>query len=181
LIKNVKNLVKKRGWNKDYSRNLIINSINIVGPIQYNDHTGSHFEYIWHAKIENRRPDVAAVNTVCILDTIEDSNGKKVRCYDRSYLKWANQKGYQRTILQKDFWKVDIFAIHANQPGIYLHSAMDMIPRKPIITKAGVYRLYYKVFSDDFPLLEFTVEVDYQPSPPAQTKWLNSTKTKLII
>lgn len=180
LLEKVERFVMERKWIKNYSRNLVLEKIHKVGPMRYNDQTGSHFEYIWHANIVNRRPDIAAVNSVCILDSIELSDGTTIACYDRSNLKWANQMGYQRTILPEDFGIIDIFAIHADEPGIFLHSARDLVPRESIVKDGGRYRLHYKVFSEGFPLLTFCVEIDYQPSSPTQIKWENSTEAKLV-
>jgi len=181
LLKKVEEAVKARKWTRSYSRNLIIAKIlNPESPLQYADHTGTHLEYIWHAQVENRRPDVAAVNTVCVLDCIEFPNGKKINCDDRSYLKWAGQIGYQRTILPEDYGSIDIFAIRADELGIYLHSARDVIPRMPVIRDNGKSKLCYKVFSEGFPLLSFVVHVSYQYSSPTQRRWENFTEAKLI-
>ena len=183
LLKKIEELVRERKWTRSYSRNLIVADVFYQGsPLQYADHTGDHLEQIWHAKIENRRPDVAAVNTVCILDCIMFLDGKKKDCDDRSYLKWAGQMGYQRTILPKDYGVIDIFAVRADEPGIYLHSARDITPRRPIIEgNNGTYRLSYKVFSEGFPLLSFVVDVNYQYYSPTGRGWgwENFTKAEL--
>jgi hypothetical protein len=195
LLIKIKGEIDKRGWTKSYSRNLVVTAITREGPIQYGDHIGCQWEYIWHAWVENRRPDVAAVNAVCVLDSLEFPNGEKRACYDRSYLKWAlqmaGQIGYQKTILPEDSGKIDIFALHADEPGIYLHSAIDFYriergvkKRIPIIEANGKYTLYYKVFSEGFPLLRFAVQVNYQYSSPtgiqqAKIFWENSTEAKL--
>ena len=84
-------LVKERQWSKDYSRSLVLTEIQTPSePLTYANHTSQYLEYIWRAQIENHRPDAAAVNTVCILYSIEHA-GKQVACSDRSYLKWAGQ------------------------------------------------------------------------------------------
>ena len=180
LLKKVEKAVTKRNWTKDYSRNLVVTNITREGPFIYRDHTGAHDEYIWHAQVENRRIDAAAVNAVCVLDYIKFPDGEKRNCDDRSYLKWAfYQKGYQRTILPKDHGLLDIFAIHADELGIYLHSARDT-PREPILRDNGEYELYYKVFSEGFPLLSFGVQVNYHYSSPTRGTWQNFTEAKLI-
>ncbi len=174
LLKKIEEAVKKRNWTRSYSRNLIVQEIfpNPKNPWQYKDDTELSSDYIWHANIKNRRPDVAAVNTVCILDYIEFPNGKQKPCDDRSYLKWAgHQREYQRTILPEDYGILDIFAVRADQTGIYLHSNRDVTPRTPIIAaSSGNYRLCYKVFSVGFPLLSFVVHVNYQHSSPNRTR-----------
>ncbi len=173
LLRKIEELVDEHKWTRNYSRNLIVQKIfpNPKNPWQYADQTGSSFDYIWHVNIENRRPDVAAFNTVCTLDYIEFPDGKKVKCDDRSYLKWAGHQGeYQRTILPEDYGVIDIFAVRADQTGIYLHSARDVTPRRPIIGEDGKHKFCYKVFSEGFPLLSFVVEVNYQHSSPNLTR-----------
>lgn len=180
LLEKIEKAVEERHWTNDYSRNLVVTNVKQVGPVLYSDHTGSHVEFIWHAKIENHRSDAAAVNAVCVLDSIKFPNGEKRNSDDRSYLKWAYQKGYQRTILPEDHGLIDIFATRSNTNGIYLHSARDITKRQSILWDSGVYELYYKVFSEGFPLLSFGVRVNYQCSSPNGVTLENFTKAKLI-
>ncbi len=93
LMEKIKDLVRARGWSPDYSRNLVFADLQPDGPLVYRDHTGPNSMKVWNAKIENRRPDVAAVRTVCILDEIE-SGGKRLPSPDRAYLKWCGQATY---------------------------------------------------------------------------------------
>lgn len=165
-------LEKKLGelkWDLNYSRNLVCAPIeDPTGPFYYTDHQGTHFEYIWKAKIENRRTDQAAVNTVCILTEIKKlkaqqidhgterpRTGEDVPLGDKTYLKWAGTIGYTHTILPLETAEVDMFSVRIGDKGIYLHSESDESPKKPILEKAGEYELTYKVFSDSFPLTEF--------------------------
>jgi hypothetical protein len=185
LLSKVEKAVGDRGWTKSYSRNLILAGIEVAPKTSevyyYTDHIGTtHREYIWRAKIENRRPDSAAVNTVCVLESIEFSDGTKTESNDRNPLKWVGQIGaYQTIILPKDSAEVDIFAIHADEEGIYLHSALDLKPRTPILRKDGSYKLHYKVFSESFPLLSFCVEVNYRNSPRVGSDWKNLSEAKI--
>jgi hypothetical protein len=180
LLQKIEELVRERGWNKDFSRNLVLEEVEPQPPMLYGDHSGQHMERIWHARIRNRRPDVAAVNSVCILDYIEYPDGSEVPCPDRSYLKWARQSGYQRTILPEDQGKVDIFALHADGLGIFLHSASDEFPRFPIVSNDGKYKLHYKLYSESFPLLHFCIEVDYHHTSPTAVHWENQTSAGII-
>lgn len=181
LLQRVEDAIKKRGWVKTYSRNLVVSGINCQGPFIYRDHTGQHLQYIWHAKIENRRSDTASINTVCILDSIEYPNGRKIVSEDRGYLKWATlYQGYQQIILSNDSAEVDIFAIYADKPGVFLHSSRDIFERTPIITDNGNYKLHYKIFSVGLPQFSFSVNVNYKHSKPQKNKWKNITKAKLL-
>ena len=180
LLRKIEELVKERGWNSSFSRNLVLEQIEPQPAMLYGDQTGQHLERIWHAQVRNRRPDIAAVNSVCILEFIENSDGIKIACPDRSYLKWARQSGYQRTILPEDQGRVDIFAIHAEEHGIFLHSALDEYPRLPILENDGKYSLYYKLYSEGFPLLRFCVEVDYHHTTPTMANRENRTMTRIV-
>jgi hypothetical protein len=180
LLEKVDKLVTERKWNKDFSRNLVLEKVEPLPALPYVDQTGQHWEFIWHASIRNRRPDVAAVNSVCILDCLELPDGVSIPSPDRSYLKWARQSGYQRTILPEDEGKVDIFAVHADERGMFLHSASDEHPRRPILEQDGKYKLNYKLFSEGFPLMRFCVEVDYNHSSPTVVNWENRTRARII-
>jgi hypothetical protein len=181
LLDKIRESVRAKKWSKDFSRNLVLSEIGFSAPVLYSDHTGSFTEHIWQVRVENRRPDVAAVGSVCILDyIIRQSDGERIDSYDRSYLKWAGQAGYNRTILPKDHGDIDIFSIHADKPGIFLHSLAD-VPRQAILDKDGVYTLFFKLFSQGFPLVEFAVEIDLKWTPPSPPNWVNNSTAKLII
>lgn len=181
LLQKIEDTIKKRGWSKTYSRSLVVSTINFQGPSLYRDHTGEHWQYIWHTKVENRRPDIASLNTVCILDSIESSNGGKITSHDRGHLKWATLfQGYQQIIFPNDSAEVDIFAVNADQPGIFLHSSRDISERTPIITEKGIYKLHYKIFSVGFPQCSFVINVNYKHSAPRKNKWKVSTKAKVM-
>jgi hypothetical protein len=52
----VEEQVRERGWTREYSRNLVLRNVSErYGPFLYGDHTGVHNQFIWHARIENRR------------------------------------------------------------------------------------------------------------------------------
>ena len=184
LLAQVENLVRAKGWNPDYSRNLVLNpSLTRSCPIRYGDHTGESFHESWRAHIHNNRPDVAAFGTICMLHSILDPAGNSYRCPDRAYLKWAGHgstTGYERTVLPEDSEVVDVFAVRQDQPGLFLLSTLDSLPRKPIVTNNGDYELTYRVFSRDFPLLEFTLMVHLRWQPTAAgSPWTNHTEAEV--
>ena len=179
LLKKLERLVRARKWSKAFSRNLVIVKQGFTPIIQYGDHTGVCTTRVWEARIQNRRPDAAAVGAVCILDHINKRDGTDVPSPDRSYLKWSGQAGYERTILPKDYAVIDLFALRTDRPGIFLLSLRDT-PREPIVTEDGEYNLFYKLFSQGFPLLEFVINVRLQWHKPTPVGWKNSTKVRLL-
>lgn len=180
LYDKVRSLVKARGWTNTFSRNLVLADNGFSNPIQYTDHSGSFIERVYQVRVHNHRPDVAAMGSVCILDYFERlSDGARFDSPDRSYLKWAGQAGYERTILPKDFGDIDILSIHADRPGIFLHSLRDT-RRDPIIDANDKYRLFFKLFSRDFPLVQFCVEIDLRWSAPTPPTWISASTAKLL-
>jgi hypothetical protein len=181
LLEKIRQSVRAKRWSKDFSRNLVLSEIGFSAPVNYTDHSGSFIERTWLARVENRRPDVAAGGTVCLLDyIIRQSDGKRIEPFDRSYLKWAGQAGYDRTILPRDHGDIDIFSIHADKPGIFLHSLAD-VPRQAIVDRDGVHTLFFKLFSQGFPLVEFSVEVDLKWASFGPPDWVNNSKATLIL
>jgi hypothetical protein len=180
LLQKVNLLVRERGWNKNFSRNLVLEEVKKVeNALTYIDHTGERTEFVWQAKVVNRRPDVAAVNAVCILDSIVHPDGSTHRSNDRSYLKWAGVlQGYNRTILPEDSALLDVFCIRGDRSGLFLHSALDTM-RLPVLETNGIYKLNYKLFSEGFPLLPFSVEVIFHTSD-INTFWQNPTEAHLL-
>jgi len=179
LIKRVKRLVEERGWSASYSRNLIVEELGFTPLLQYRDHTGTYLERVWQVRIENKRPDTAAIGAVCILDFIKTADGNEIPSPDRSYLKWAGQSGYERTILPLDFGNIDLFSIHADKAGLFLHSSWDA-PRDPIIKEDGDYQLFFKLFSQGFPLVEFAVKIELRWSRPSPSDWNFKSTASLV-
>lgn len=180
LIEALKKIVKEKEWRKEYSRNLTVEDNGFVGPLQYGDHTGTNWERVYQVRVLNGRPDSAAVHTVCILDYIKDSRGQRTDSGDRSYLKWAGQQGYERTILPKDYGVIDLVAIKASAPGMYLHSLCDFHPRQPIILENGEYELNYKLFSQGFPMVNFGVLLRLEWQQPTPSSWADQSSARLL-
>ena len=180
LVAMVKREIKAKGWRADYSRSLVAARLVVKDDIlQYGDHTGQSYEKIWQIVIENRRSNRAAVNVVAILDTIERvGSGTAQKSPDRSHLKWVEQsQGYTHTILPQDSGLIDAFAIRVEQPGVFLHSRMDVRPRVPIITQPEEYRLTYKLYAEHFPILAVAVRLNYAGPIIAATRVEESSTT----
>lgn len=154
--------VKKRGWKAEYSRHLIPTIHMPSSAIRYTDHTGRYNQYVYHVEVENRRRDFGALSTIASLEAI-NLPSKQTLSPDSSYLKWAGQVGYERTILPNTSARFDAFAIE-DQHGhncVYLHSATDVHPRQPIIQgQLGQSILNYQVFAQGFPVLKFAVALN---------------------
>ena len=165
LLKKLETLVAEKDWHAAYSRNLIPSNLTHTPSLGYGDHTGSSRMRAWELQIHNRRPDAAAISTVCVLEHVLHPDGTRSQP-DTSYLKWSGQAGYERTILPEDFAVVDLFSVHAEEPGIFLLSLRDALPRLPIARADGKYELHYKVYASGFPLLRFGVQVNLCWKPP---------------
>jgi hypothetical protein len=181
LLTKVRELVEAKGWNPNYSRNLVVNpAFTRSTPVRYVDQTGASVHESWRAEIENHRSDAAAVGAICILDTIRFPTGECRSSTDRGYLKWVGHKECERTILPNSSEKVDIFAVRIDKPGIFLLSSLDA-PRVPMVTDDGDYELNYLLFARDFPVRPFTVKVrlrQWQFTPPIVSE--NKTEAELL-
>lgn len=185
LLGKVESLVRERGWDKNYSRNLVVGDLIKNPPILYSDHgsTQPRLEVIWHCQILNQKNDKAAVNTLAVLKNIEAPGGH-VLSPDKTFLKWAFQlEDYSRTIFPMSEATFDLLAIDNNNPlHVYLHSRLDMylrsttgtVSRQPVIARpAGTYKLNYQVFAENFPILNFKIKLNL-------TGNINTTSIELI-
>jgi len=136
LVELVREEIRRKGWNNNYSRNLVVFKIEASASdrlISFSDHTGQSLERVWFLWVRNHREDRPAYDTVAILHSItNEATGEKTRCLDSSYLKWAGQMGFHKTIFPQDWAAFSAFAIRVGQPGVFLHSAAD-VQRQPII------------------------------------------------
>ncbi|MBU1119304.1 hypothetical protein KKH43_05475 [Patescibacteria group bacterium] len=156
----IKNEVNKREWKHTYSRHLIERKLRWSDElIVYRDHTGSYIVKILYIDIHNERQDKAAFSTVARLNSIVSLTQTELS-FDRSHLKATGQPGYTHIIWPKDHVSFDLIMVDGNDPSkIYLNSALDMLPRKPIIVASGKYLLNFSVLSTDFPVLNFSIDL----------------------
>jgi hypothetical protein len=179
LLRKLEKRIRQRKWSREFSRNLTVQEKGFTGLIRYGDNTGVCTTQVWEAEIQNHRPDTAAIGSVCILDHIRRRDGLDIPSPDRSYLKWSGQAGYERTILPKDYGVIDLFGLRPDQPGLFLLSMLDA-PREPVISENGEYSLFYKLFSQGFPLLEFVVNVGLRWVEGTALHWNNRTRVRLV-
>lgn len=163
VLSTVQTAIQKAQWNPNYSRNLAVENPHWSTPdILYGDHTGSRKIKALYIEIHNKRNDLGAIDTVVRLNHITNPKGQKKRSPDRSHLKCAGfSNHYSQTIWPKSQASYDILALDMNnQSNVFLSSAMDVIPRQPIITQSGRYILDYQVFSQGFPTTQFSIELN---------------------
>jgi len=158
VLRKLRSLLKQRQWIPSFYRSLVPESLGIWEGT-YADHTGQSLQKVWQVVVSNRRQDIAAVDTVCVLAKWRRKGGRWQVSPDRAYLKWAAQADYRRTILPGDSAAIDVLAIHAYPPGLFLHSLRDTA-RQSLVRSRGRYEFRYRVFARDFPVLEFTVQAD---------------------
>ncbi len=178
LLEVIKQLVSQKKWSPEYSRNLLARTLGYT-DCSYSDHTGNSCQRVWQIKIENKRPDTAALRAVCILDAVKGADGIKYQSEDRAYLKWAGQAGYERTILPEDFGLVDVLAIRSDQKGIFLHSLRDTA-RDPIVVDDGTYEFFFKVYANEFSIVEFCVKIELNNGEIVPDKWKSGTRVELV-
>jgi len=160
LVAQVREEIAKKGWNANYSRNLLADRIEASSPMPYGDHQGANVEEIWRVFIENRRSDQAAWETTAMLDSVTST--ESLSKPDRTFLKWAGQQhAYQKTIFPQDYGEIDAFAIRVDRSGVFLHSASDLYPRQAIITAPGSYKLKYLLYAHGFPPTDFSITLKY--------------------
>lgn len=163
LLSNVKKAVNKAQWDPNYSRNLVMSNLHWSSSIiHFGDHTGQRDIKALYIRVENKREDAGAIDTVVRLAHIVKPNGKRIRSPDRSHLKSAGASNrFSQTIWPQSHVSYDILALDMNnQTQIFLCSELDVIPRQPIISQTGMHQLEYEVFSQGFPSLKFTVELN---------------------
>lgn len=182
LLEKIREEIGKR-WDKNYSRNLVIDRVEASDPeelIRFGDHTGSSIERTWFLFVQNRRKDRPAFNTIAILHSVRNEATGQHSRPDSSYLKWAGQMGFQKTIFPKDEAHFDAFSIRVGQPGVFIHSAAD-VERKAIITDVGRHILEYRIFSESFPPVSATVRLNYTgPHGMVQQIQLSQTDARLV-
>lgn len=177
LLEKLGTLVQERGWSPHFSRNLVPLELHTSqpDPCRYKDHTGTFNLRTWSVKIENRRPDVAATGTICILDKI-DNGVRTLPSPDRSFLKWSGfLQGYETTLLPEDFGVVNLLSVRQEAAGIFLLSRMDIMPRNPVAVDDGNYLLHFKVFCEGFPLLKFGVRFHLHRGRSRLCNWDDSS------
>jgi len=167
LLDIVRQEVRHRAWHGDFCRNLLpARLVWDSRPVKYTDHQSTADEWVYRIAIENRRSDRAAMNAVAALGNVVNANSGSPCMPDSSLLKWSGQGAYHRVIFPGKAADLDAFAVRVSEPGVFLHSASDVVPRKPILPY-GRYGLEYLLYADGFPPVNFRIDLDYTPAPTA--------------
>jgi hypothetical protein len=162
LVDLVREEIRSKGWNNRYSRNLVISKLRAEDRlIGFTDHTGQSLDQVWFLHVCNHRNDRSAFDSVAVLYSVTNEVTGDQKSPDSSYLKWAGQKGFHKTIFPQGEAHFSAFSIRVNQPGVFLHSSADALPRQPIISDVGQYKLEYRVYSESFPFVKAIVSLNY--------------------
>ena len=172
LVPPVRRAMRERGWRTGYSRHLIAIRPRWEQAIITTGRLTGRFFYV---DIENRRHDVAAFDVIARLEFIRPPDGQVVPSPNRSPLKLTGQGGFSQVIWPASHGAFDVLMISvAPQHNVFLHNALDLATTPPLLTHPGRYELEYAVLARDFPVLRFTVEVEF-------TGDLQTTDAKLLV
>jgi len=163
IIDLIESEIDRRNWSPNYSRNLVAQYIRFYPRVPYIDHTLLYpqLRQIYHIGIRNCRNDAVAVNVIAHLIAIIPLGDSTFNHVDRTDLKWATQMGYTRNIPPDETVPFDAFVLDEENPHhVYMHSLSDAHPRIPIISQIGRYILQYQIYSENFPVSEFKIELN---------------------
>jgi hypothetical protein len=174
----VKDAVRAEHWLPAFSRQLTVEQVAFAyPPTLFHDHAtlpqGRPCLFL-HGYVANRRPDIAARQTICRLCEISSIVGPAVVHEDFTPLKATGFTGYEQTIWPSSVGRFDLLSIHYVKPNeIFLHSLNDMGPRRPAISSVGRYKLIYEILAEHFPQVRFAVELEV-------TGAVKTTKANLV-
>jgi hypothetical protein len=157
----VQNAVHKARWRCDYTRQLAAANLRLDDPVRYIGDSMHRNVRTLLVDIQNKRPDLGAVGCVARLLRFGPHGQPLTLSPDRSLLKVTGLPGYEQTIWPMSHGAFDLFGILVEtRQHVFLNSALDVHPRKPIIETPGNYDFEYEVFSQGFPPLNINVLVN---------------------
>lgn len=173
----VEKLVEERGWTPVYSRHLVVGDSHWTPELNYHDHTGGKRVRVFELDIHNRRNDLAALSAVARLRRLRLPDGSTQTDLDTSPLKAVGQYGFVHTIWPERHVAWDLFAVHTEELStVSLNSALDVIPRRPLISVPGDYLLTYEIFAVNFPVLTLDLQLSVNTDPIATSVSLEPVK-----
>lgn len=153
----VRRTVRGRRWTPAYSRHLIATRLRGSEQIIRTPQITGRFFFV---DVENRRPDVAAYDTIARLEFIRAAGGERQPSPNRSPLKVTGQRGFSQIIWPQSHGALDVLAVGVEAPhGLYLHTSLDLPDIEPFLIARGGYELDYAVLARDFPVLRFAISV----------------------
>ncbi len=162
----VEQLVTARYWDPSCTRHLSLGEIRWSEPLKYGDHTGQRHVRVFYVDVHNRRHELGALSAIARLEHIVRPDGTIQRDIDRSPPKTTGQPGYTQVIWPQSHAAWDFLTVHMDKPStVYLSSALDVVPRNPIISAPGEYTLAYEVFAENFPVLRFGIRLSVSDDP----------------
>ncbi len=159
VVPLVQELVAQQGWKAGYTRHLRADNLLLDPPIRFGDHAGMYHVRVAKVEIHNCRNDMAAKNCSARLKAITTA-GNVVPSSDRSVLKVNGAIGFSQFIWPESHGAFDLLSVDvANPLNVYLHSALDVVPRRPIHLPVGDHDFTYQIYADGFEVYEFTIRL----------------------
>lgn len=149
------NAFRDREWRPDYSRHLSLVRLRWCDP-----YPGEGFGKFLCTDIENRRHDAAAFQTAVRLLRIETNKGISPSPV-RSQLRVTGSSVFEQTIWPRDHGAFDLLVIDCmDKTRVCIDSTLDISFAPTLFHGVGKYALHYAVIARDFPIHQFTVELN---------------------
>jgi len=170
----VERALDRTKWTPDYSRRLQVGELRWSDPLRYGNLLG-RFLYV---DIRNGRPDIAALEATARLAEFGAEGGPMQLCPIRSPLKATGRPGFVQTIFPQSHEAFDILclgaydlgqwaippasgniAVSVHSDGVYLNSALDVVPLPRLPITPGTWTLRYEFYAINFPLLSVSLRL----------------------
>ncbi|MES2308139.1 MAG: hypothetical protein V4507_04700 [Verrucomicrobiota bacterium] len=183
VVSLVERAIAESNWDTKFSRQLVPLSLEWSPVIPFGDHTvweGSPGRVketrILIVSVKNTRPDIGASNaTMRLLKIVRKDIHQEIHFGDKNPLKATGHiNAFSQLIWPDSVGKFDLLAQENNSARIFLISAHDLSPRRPIIENGGLYHLEYEVFAEGFPITKFVIELTPNPVHQATARILNN-------
>jgi hypothetical protein len=172
VLDKIQNAVKKHTWNKNHSRHLRAVDVRISeSPILFQDHNGPRAAWIVSAVVQNARPDISASHCSARCLAVDPGGPSQ----NRGYLKVCGHIGHQQLIWPGERADFDLLNILADNPqfpnqprypAAMVPSDLDFSPTPLLFASAARYKITYEVYAENFPRLQFQIELDVTQSIP---------------
>jgi len=178
----VKEALDRSGWEPTYSRRLWAENARFKRETYCNFMREQMDGRFLSIDIANRRPDIAAVEASGRLvgfGQAAEQGWQPSSPHHRSLLKASGRSGFSHTIFPGSSEAFNILfmgSISRNgkqyADGIYLNSALDLIPNPRLELEPGQWQLLYEFCAIGFPLLCVEVSLSYRTFDDAKAQIL---------